>query len=53
MVRKTQILVEEKEYNALPKSFKETKKFCKVVRIQRTPYLGVLKFHKTLRVVEK
>ena len=45
MVRKTQILVEEKEYNALPKSFKETKKFCKVVRIQKSPYLGVLKFH--------
>ena len=53
MVRTTQILVEEKEYNALPKSFKETKKFCKVVRIQKSPYLGVLKFHKTFRVVGK
>ena len=53
MVRTAQILVEEKEYNELPKSLKETKKFCKVVRIQRTPYLGVLKFHKTFRVVEK
>ena len=53
MVRTTQILVEEKEYNALPKSFKDTKTFCKVVRIQKSPYLGVLKFHKTFRVVEK
>ena len=53
MVRTTQILVEEKEYNELPESFKKTKKFCKVVRIQKTPYLGVLKFHKTFRVVEK
>ena len=53
MVRRAQILVEEKEYNEPPKSLKETKKFCKVVRIQRTPYLGVLKFHKTFRVVEK
>jgi hypothetical protein len=53
MVRTAQILVEEKEYNKLPKSLKDTKKFCKVVRIQRTPYLGVLKLHKTFRVVEK
>lgn len=53
MVRTAQILVEEKEHNKLPKSLKETKKFCKVVRIQKTPYLGVLKHHKTWRVVEK
>ena len=53
MVRRAQILVEEKEYNKLPSCLKETKKFCKVVRIQRTPYLGVLKHHKTFRVVEK
>lgn len=53
MVRKAQILVEEKEYNELPKTFKETKRFCKVVKIQKSPYLGVLKFHKTFRVVEK
>ena len=53
MVRTTQILVEEKEYNKLSKSLKETKMFCKVVRVQKSPYLGVLKFHKTFRVVEK
>ena len=53
MIRKTQILVEEKEYNDLPKSLKETKKFCKVVRVQKSPYYGVLKLHKTFRVVEK
>ena len=53
MVRTAQILVEEKEYNKLPNFLKETKKFCKVVRIQKTPYLGVLKLHKTFRVVEK
>lgn len=44
------VLVEEADYKNLPKQITEGSKICRVVRIQRKPYLGVLKLHKTFRV---
>lgn len=31
-------------------SFASSRKFCRVIRIQKKPYLGVLKQHKQFRV---
>lgn len=43
-----QILVERE----IPESLKQSRKFCRVIRIQKKPYLGVLKNHKQFRVAE-